>query len=560
MKKQIGWIVVCLWLCGAAVQARPAWSRYLAKPDDWYCGTEGKQLIENILTWQDEYGGWPKNIDTAAMPFTGDREKPSGTFDNGATTSEMRMLARAFRATGEARYRDAFTKGLDLVLMAQYPTGGWPQCYPPGKKYHRYITFNDGTMVRLMELLNEIAEAPEYEFVDAERRGKAQKAFDRGIACILKCQIRVHGKLTVWCAQHDEVDYRPRPGRSYELVSLSGGESGGILRLLMRLEAPSAEVSEAITAGVEWYKASRIEGLRLVWEGETLKAVKDPAAPPLWARFYEIETCRPFYCDRDGIAKYDFNQIEPERSQGYKWLDNWGDEVFGQYEKWRHRISGQASVVMVIIGDSTVCNWPDEDVRRGWGQYIQGYFSETLRVVNLARSGRSTKTFIREGLWDKALAEKPAYVLIQFGHNDSHASDRPESTDADTEYADFLRRYVEDARAAGAIPILITPMCRRTFDQEGRLTDILRPYAVAMKRVAEEKKVGLVDLHTASGELFGQLGPERAAEMANAPDDRTHFNEKGAAAMAELVMKSLFSVEPSLKSYRKNGSETQKSV
>ena len=294
-------------------------------------------MIENILTWQDERGGWPKNIDTAAKPFTGNREKPSGTFDNGATTSEMRMLARAFRATDEKRYHDAFIKGLDLILLAQYPTGGWPQFYPPSKQYHRHITFNDGTMVLLMELLDEIAEAPEYEFVDAVRRGKARKAFDRGVACILKCQIKVNGKLTVWCAQHDELDYSPRPGRSYELVSLSGGESGGILRLLMRLDAPSAEVMDAISAGVTWYESSRVEGLRVRWEDDLLKAVEDPDAPPLWARFYEIETNRPLFSDRDGIAKYDYNQLGQERSTGYKWLGDWGEEVFEAYAKWREK-------------------------------------------------------------------------------------------------------------------------------------------------------------------------------------------------------------------------------
>ena len=228
---------------------------------------------------------------------------------------------------------------------------------------------------------------------------------------------------------------------------------------------------------------------------------EDPAAPPLWARFYEIETNRPLFSDRDGVAKYDYNQLGQERSTGYKWLGDWGDEVFQAYAKWRNRwhdrLTGKVSVRLVIIGDSTVCDWPAEDVRRGWGQFVQEYLTDTVRVVNHARSGRSTKTFIREGLWAKALADNPAYVLIQFGHNDSHAPGRPESTDADTEYADFLRRYVDETRAAGAIPVLITPMIRRTFDEDGRLTDVLLPYAAAMKRVASEKKVGLVDLHTA---------------------------------------------------------------
>lgn len=211
----------------------------------------------------------------------------------------------------------------------------------------------------------------------------------------------------------------------------------------------------------------------------------------------------------------------------------------------------RAAVCVVILGDSTVCNYPDDSPTRGWGQYVQEYFNDSVRVVNMAKSGRSTKTFIAEGLWKKSLDEKPDYVLIQFGHNDSHAPDRPEATDAATDYTENLRRYVDEARAIGARPVLVTPMHRRTFDDEGRLADILQPYADAMKRVAAEKNVPLVDLHATSGRLFQKLGPVKCQELANKPDDRTHFNERGARAMAAMVMERLPEVEPSLASLMK---------
>ena len=198
-----------------------------------------------------------------------------------------------------------------------------------------------------------------------------------------------------------------------------------------------------------------------------------------------------------------------------------------------------AKLTIVIIGDSTVCNYPAEHLCRGWGQFIAEHFKDTVQVANHAASGRSTKSFIAEGRWKRALDEKPDFVLIQFGHNDSHAKERPEATDAATSYRDFLRRYVDESRAAHATPIFITPMHRRTFDTDGKLADILQPYADAMKAVAAEKKVPLIDLHTASGALFQQLGKERCPELANSPTDFTHFNEKGARAMAELVMKEL---------------------
>ena len=198
-----------------------------------------------------------------------------------------------------------------------------------------------------------------------------------------------------------------------------------------------------------------------------------------------------------------------------------------------------AKLMIVIIGDSTVCNYPSEHLCRGWGQFIAEHFKDTVRVPNHAASGRSTKSFIAEGRWKRALDEKPDFVLIQFGHNDSHAKERPEATDAATSYRDFLRRYVDESRAAHATPIFVTPMHRRTFDTDGKLADILQPYADAMKAVAAEKKVPLIDLHTGSGALFQQLGKERCPELANSPTDFTHFNEKGARAMAELVMKEL---------------------
>jgi lysophospholipase L1-like esterase len=170
-------------------------------------------------------------------------------------------------------------------------------------------------------------------------------------------------------------------------------------------------------------------------------------------------------------------------------------------------------------------------------------------VINLAAAGRSTKTFIQEGRWKKALDAKPDYILIQFGHNDSHAPDQPESTDAATTYKDYLRRYIDESRAIGAMPILVTPMVRRTFDSSGKLIDGLSPYADAMKDVAHEKNASVIDLHASSKALVEKLGPDASAAMANKKGDATHFNEKGARAMADLVLADLPTAEPKLKEY-----------
>ncbi|NLH17463.1 MAG: pectate lyase, partial [Phycisphaerae bacterium] len=239
------WIGIGILCLGAPLWAASRAEPYLKKSDDWFASADGRRVADNILTWQTNEGIWPKNTDTTSKPYAGRIEKLEGIFDNGATTGEMRFLARSYRVTRDDRYRQAFDRGLNAILKAQYSTGGWPQKLPPGPGYSRHITFNDDAMVRLMYLVRDVGRLPDFDFVDADRRKAAAAAFDRGIDCILKCQIVVNGKKTVWCAQHDEKDLRPRSARSYELPSLSGAESGGILRLLMSIENPSPQVIEA---------------------------------------------------------------------------------------------------------------------------------------------------------------------------------------------------------------------------------------------------------------------------------------------------------------------------
>ena len=324
---------------------------YLRQPADWFSSGEAKEVAANILSFQSDLGGWPKNIDTTAARYAGSRNELRPTFDNGATTDELRFLARIYNATKDDTYRSAFDRGLAYILKAQYANGGWPQYYPPGLKYPRYITFNDDAMVRLMQFLREVERAPTYEFVPEAQRSAARKAFDRGVDCILKCQIKVNGKLTVWCAQHDEIDFSPRRARSYELPSLSGSESVDIVRLLMSLDSPDARVIESVQAAVAWFKTAEIHGIRQevkpdarAPKGTNKIVVKDPAAPPMWARFYEIGTNRPMFVDRDGIPKSDLSEIGYERRNGYGWLGYWPQSLLRtEYPAWLKRWKIQSS-------------------------------------------------------------------------------------------------------------------------------------------------------------------------------------------------------------------------
>ena len=207
-------------------------------------------------------------------------------------------------------------------------------------------------------------------------------------------------------------------------------------------------------------------------------------------------------------------------------------------------------IKIVVLGDSTVQTYPKGSVLGGWGQVFQNYFNKNVKVNNHAISGRSTKTFIKQGRLDKALKEKADYAFIQFGHNDSHAKGRPESTDAETDYKDYLKKYIEAFRKDKTKVILVTPMCRMTFRKNGTLSDNLKPYADAMKDMAKDQGCLLIDLHTASRKLFKKLGPEKCKELQTGrKGDLTHFSLKGADAMAKLIIKELTESDSALIKY-----------
>jgi pectate lyase len=316
----------------------------LKQPDSWFASKAATQAATIILSYQSPRGAWPKNINTAGEAYTGDPEKIDPTFDNGATTDELRFLARLHRAQASRSYEKAFIRGLDYIHRGQYRNGGWPQFHPPGNKYHRHITFNDGSMVRLLEFLREIADPkkhPQYQFLTDQQRTKAGSAFDQGIQCILRCQIIIDGKPTVWCAQHDEVSFQPALARSYELPSLSGSESVGITRLLMSIDEPSPEIIRAIEAAVAWFTDHALYDISIEEiknkDGKKDRAVvKDRKAPRLWARFYDLKTQQPLFCDRDGIPLKTYAELGHERRNGYAWYGNWAENLLEKnFPKWK---------------------------------------------------------------------------------------------------------------------------------------------------------------------------------------------------------------------------------
>ena len=308
---------------------------------------------ETLLLHQRANGGWPKNYDRERQPSAAERKKlladkakTDTGFDNGATHTEVRHIANLYRQDPDNTYRLACLRGIDFMLRAQYPNGGWPQYHPDARGYSRHITFNDGAMIGVMRTLRDIADKPrDYPFVDEKIRLRCREAVARGIQCILDSQIIVDGRKTAWCAQHDEKTLAPRKARSYELASLSGGESVGVVQFLMSLENPSAEVVESIQSAVAWFDRAKLTGIRQVRKtakgtprGYDKVVIEDPNAPPLWARFYEIGTNRPIFCSRDGIPRRNLADISYERRNGYSWLGHYASDLLGkQYHQWQSR-------------------------------------------------------------------------------------------------------------------------------------------------------------------------------------------------------------------------------
>jgi len=310
------------------------------------------RIADNIILYQRDSGGWPKNIDMS-KPVS-DREKASilrqkknndSTIDNGATYTQLSLLAHVYTSQHQERHRESFLKGLDSLLKAQYQNGGWPQFYPNPNGYHKRITYNDGAMIGVLKLLRDVAAAkPAYAFVDEARRAQAASAVERGIECILKTQVVVDGRRTVWCAQHDEVTFAPAPARKFELTSLSGGESVDIVRFLMSIKDPSPAVVESIESAVKWFEQSELKGVKWFKKTDASQpggfdcvVIKDPESS-VWARFYEIGTNRPIFAGRDGILKYDVAQIEHERRTGYEWYVDGATKLLKKdYPAWKKR-------------------------------------------------------------------------------------------------------------------------------------------------------------------------------------------------------------------------------
>lgn len=198
-------------------------------------------------------------------------------------------------------------------------------------------------------------------------------------------------------------------------------------------------------------------------------------------------------------------------------------------------------LVLCLAGDSTVT------YSQGYGAGLRACLDQQLQVINRSRGGRTTTSFRNDGRWDDILKIKPDYVMIQFGHNDGRDLEL---------YSKNLARFVDEARATGIKPILVTPVSRRYWQNDGTIKDDLIEKVGVMRKLAAEKKVPLMELHERAVDLYLKVG-RKVSETWGLPKpdpanpkvtilDKTHFNAEGSRAMGKVVAAELKRAVPEL--------------
>lgn len=330
-----------------------------------YQTTDLREIGDNILRYQKSNGGWPKNYDMFAI-LTPDQKDSlikaksilNTTFDNGTSYTQVAALAQIYNAIGDNKYKQAVLKGLDFILSAQYANGGWPQYYPLGENYSSHITYNDGAMMGILQLLKDIVDGKkQYAFVDDKHLQRIKKSYQEGIDCTLKLQINDAGKPTAWCQQYDEKTLQPAWARKFEPPCICNGESSEIVLFLMNIRNPDQKIIDAVQYAVQWFSESRIMNTRV----KTVSAppmqtpyrlsttdrvvVEDATAPPIWTRYYELKTHRPMFCNRDSSIVYSLTGVERERRDGYGWYTYAPQKVLDQYPAWQKQYAPGKNVL-----------------------------------------------------------------------------------------------------------------------------------------------------------------------------------------------------------------------
>lgn len=291
-------------------------------------------LAEKVLVYQLPNGGWGKHVDKTAVDYSLpidkvllSKIKASGddhaTIDNNATTKEITILIKAYQSTKNPSYLKSAEKGINYLLTMQYTNGGFPQYYPNSAIYRKQITYNDNAMINALSILYNTAEGKNgFEIIDENLKIKSKSAVEKGIDCILKTQFVQKEKPTIWGDQYNEITLKPEKARAFEPASLASAESVSIVKFLM-MQPQNPEIEKAVKSAIQWFKTNKIEGYSYNVVKKDNKAVRTLAADKnsvIWARFYDLETNKPIFGDRDGSIKYNYSEVSAERRNGYSWF------------------------------------------------------------------------------------------------------------------------------------------------------------------------------------------------------------------------------------------------
>lgn len=260
------------------------------------------------------------------------------TIDNSATTKEITILINAYQATKNLAYLRSAEKGIRYLLTMQYANGGFPQYYPNTAIYRKQITYNDNAMINALTILHNTAEGQNgFDVVDSKLKELSNIAVAKGIDCILKTQYSQNGKPTIWGDQYNEVTLKPEKARAFEPASLASAESVSIVRFLMMQHATS-EIEKAVKSSINWFKSNKIDGYSYEVVKKDNKAVRTLAEDKnsvIWSRFYDLETNKPIFGDRDGSIKYNYKDVSEERRNGYSWFVESPQKLIDKdYPKW----------------------------------------------------------------------------------------------------------------------------------------------------------------------------------------------------------------------------------
>ncbi|MDX3774900.1 pectate lyase [Chromatiaceae bacterium AAb-1] len=334
---------------GLSLAVQPQPTRHFGfepdQPHQWFLTDTGRQITDSIVSLQTPSGGWSKRTDMTILRQPGQAFGVEAgyipTFDNSATTTQLRVLARGITVTGNKKWQKAFYQGVQLIFNAQYPHGGWPQNYPLTGGYHDHITLNDEVTSDILELLYDISGGEEdFAFVTPAIRQQAAAHFEKGLTLILELQQQDQDGLTLWAAQYQHRSLTPAWARAYEMPALAVAESAELVEFLLRLPEPSERLQHAIRAAVRWFQQHSVYNVN--WDREKRVLLPAPGAGPIWPRFAELETNRAIFGDRDHQLYYDVHQVSLERRQGYAWYTDKPAVVLSKYAGWEQQFSQPA--------------------------------------------------------------------------------------------------------------------------------------------------------------------------------------------------------------------------